>query len=130
MNAMNQVGGARPGAGRPKGSRNRRSLALGDQLRDRGQCPAAALARIAEQAEAAGNLTLAIDAWKALLPYVHAKPKPVEIDPEAVVELARAIADVRQETTCAITSDYADMLEEAKRRHDERFADVEAERSS
>jgi hypothetical protein len=58
--------------------------------------PAEALLRIAEEAESRGDLTLAIDAWKRLLPYVHPKPKPVEVDPESVVALASLLELTRK----------------------------------
>jgi hypothetical protein len=95
MNDRSNIGGFRPGSGRPKGSQNRRTQALADKLLADGKCPAEALVRIAERAEAAGETALAIDAWKAVLPYVHAKPKAVEFDPEQVVHLAREIAEIR-----------------------------------
>lgn len=89
------IGGFRPGFGRPKGAQNRRTQAFADKLLSEGRCPAEALVRIAEGAEVAGETALAIDAWKAVLPYVHAKPKPVEFDPGQVVLMAREIAGAR-----------------------------------
>lgn len=84
-------GGARPGAGRPPGSTNKRSLALAEALIAEGRCPIQALARLAERAEAEGDLTTAIAAWRAVAPYMHARPKPVESDPDGVVQLAQAL---------------------------------------
>ncbi|MFV2069364.1 MAG: hypothetical protein ACC645_20565, partial [Pirellulales bacterium] len=57
--------------------------------------PALALVRIAKQAELDGEGGLAIDAWKAVLPYVRPRPKPVEIDMKAVISMAREIGDIR-----------------------------------
>ena len=54
--------------------------ALSEGLIEDGKCPVLALVRLAEQAEAEGRITVAIDAWKAVLPYVHARPKSIEIN--------------------------------------------------
>lgn len=116
MAARNGHGGARSGAGRPRGARNRRSRELADNLLGAGKCPAEALIRIAERAEADGNLGLALDAWKAVLPFVHARPKPVELVPEEVLELARSLAQVRQEVDAAADGSYLDALREAVRK--------------
>ncbi len=88
-------GGKRSGAGRPKGSRGRRSEVLAETLLAQGKCPAEALIRLAEKAEAQGELAQAIGAWKSIVPYVYPKPKAVEIEPETVIELAKAIAEAR-----------------------------------
>ena len=88
-------GGARQGAGRPKGVRNKRTQALADTLLKNDECPAEALIRLAKAAECEGKISLAIDAWKAVLPYVHAKPKAVETAPDIVAALARDIAEAR-----------------------------------
>ena len=109
-------GGSRPGAGRPKGAQNRRTRLLADKLLGAGKCPAEALVRIAEQAEADGKMDLALDAWKAVLPYVHAKPKAVELDPERVIRLAREIAEARVSSKGALDGDYAGLLEGAERK--------------
>jgi len=95
----NGHGGKRAGAGRPKGSRMRRSDALAEELISAGKCPIEALMRLAEQAEAAGDLAQAISAWKSILPYVHPKPKSVEFAPGEVIELARELAVARTEAS-------------------------------
>lgn len=115
MSKPSNLGGARPGAGRPKGAQNRRSRALADKLLERGKCPAEALVRIAEQAEDAGETALAIDAWKAVLPYVHAKPKAIEVDPVAVVQLARDLAAARAMANAAQDLDYEAALTRAEK---------------
>lgn len=73
----------------------RRSDALAGELIETGKCPVQALIRLAEQAEADGDRGQAIGAWKSILPYVHPKPKAVEIAPEVVIELAREVAAAR-----------------------------------
>ncbi|MDP2081385.1 MAG: hypothetical protein U0934_15170 [Pseudotabrizicola sp.] len=110
MNAQTNLGGSRPGAGRPKGAQNRRTRALSEKLLAQGKCPAEALVRIAERAEAEGEMALAVDAWKAVLPYVHAKPKAIELDPDAVVELARNLAEVRASQNATQHVDYGELL--------------------
>lgn len=51
--------------------------------------------RLAEKAEAQDDLAQAIGAWRAIAPYIYAKPKSVEIDPDATVKLAKELAEVR-----------------------------------
>lgn len=71
----------------------RRSAAVAGLLDAAGANPAEALVRLAAEAEATGNLSLAVTAWKALLPYRYARPKPIESDPEGAVELARSLKE-------------------------------------
>ena len=67
MAEQNGHGGKREGAGRPKGSRMRRSDELAERLISEGRCPVEALVRLAERAEAEGDLTQAIGAWKSVI---------------------------------------------------------------
>jgi hypothetical protein len=67
-------GGLRPGAGRPPGARNRRTREMTERLDRLGLDPIAALARLAQHAEAEGNLALAERCWSGLLPYAGPKP--------------------------------------------------------
>jgi hypothetical protein len=106
-------GGQRVGAGRPRGVPNRRSQQLFDEILLAGKCPAQALVRIAERAESEGKLALAIDAWKAVLPFVHAKPKAVELDPEAVVGLTRSMTEARYLSRQSSDNSYGQRLESA-----------------
>jgi len=98
MAEQNGHGGKREGAGRPKGSRMRRSDELAERLISEGRCPVEALVRLAERAEAEGDLTQAIGAWKSVMPYIYPKPKAVEVAPEILVELAREMAAARADT--------------------------------
>jgi hypothetical protein len=67
-------GGKRPGSGRPPGSRNQRTKELQERL-DRAGCdPISALIRLAQHAEAEGDLTLAEKCWRGLLPYAGPRP--------------------------------------------------------
>jgi hypothetical protein len=70
-------GGPRPGSGRPRGSRNRRTVEMTERLDRLGLDPIAALARLAQHAEAEGDLTLAEKCWRGLLPYAGPKPTPL-----------------------------------------------------
>ena len=67
-------GGPRPGAGRPPGARNKRTREMAERLDRLGLDPIAALARLAQAAEAEGDLDLAERAWRGLLPYAGPKP--------------------------------------------------------
>lgn len=95
MEHVSTHGGKRAGAGRPKGSRSRRSEAVAEKLLALGKCPVDALIRLAEEAEADGDRSQAINAWKTILPFVYPKPKAVEIDTDAVVELARRLSEAK-----------------------------------
>lgn len=88
-------GGKRAGAGRPTGSRMRRSEELAEKMIASGKCPIEALVRLAEKAEVDGDVSQAINGWKSILPYLYPKPKAVEIAPEALVELTRSLSEVR-----------------------------------
>lgn len=110
----NGHGGKRAGAGRPKGSRMRRSEVLADELIAAGKCPIQALVRLAEQAEAEGDVGQAIGAWKSILPYVYPKPKAVEIEPEQVIDLARDLTAARADANRgAVPEDHVALLERA-----------------
>lgn len=115
MEQVNTHGGRRSGAGRPRGSVNLRSKALADQMLREGHCPATALTRLAQQAEEKGNLALAVDAWKALLPYIHPKPKPVEVDPEGFLALNSELTEMRTRASAALADEFAEALERAER---------------
>ena len=95
----NGHGGKREGAGRPKGSRMRRSDALAEDLIAAGKCPVQALVRLAEVAEAEGDTSQAIGAWKSILPYIYPKPKAVEFAPEDVIQLAHDLAAARADAS-------------------------------
>lgn len=112
---MTEAGDSIPSrkTGRPKGASNLRSRALAERLAQEGRDPAEGLIRIAELAEQQGELTLAADAWKALLPYVHARLKPVESDPDGVVALARRLKEeADSENNCS----FAQLLDLAAKR--------------
>jgi hypothetical protein len=67
-------GGRRPGSGRPRGSLNKRTQELVSKLDAMGADPVTALARVAQHAEAVGNLDLAERCWRGLLPYAGPRP--------------------------------------------------------
>ena len=64
----NGHGGARPGAGRPKGSKGKRTIALEERLRELGGDPFAVLVDICSGGE---DERIRVDAAKALLPYLY-----------------------------------------------------------
>lgn len=95
--ASTQHGGKRQGAGRPRGSLGKRSIeaieAVAEEFPD--WTPLKHLARVANDATLDAEIRL--DAAKAAAPYVHPKPKGIEIDPEALIDLEKRIAQVRAE---------------------------------
>ena len=116
MAEQNGHGGKREGAGRPKGSRMRRSDELAERLISEGKCPVEALVRLAERAEADGELTQAIGAWISVLPYIYPKPKAVEVAPEILVELTRDMAAARADTgDREVRGSHVDMVEKMAR---------------
>ncbi|WP_417733416.1 hypothetical protein [Roseovarius sp.] len=119
MEHVSTHGGKRVGAGRPKGSRSRRSEAVAEKLLALGKCPVDALVRLAEEAEADGDRSQAINAWKTILPFVYPKPKAVEIDLDAVVELARRLSEAKaQAAEDAHIPGWGEMLNKMKKELD------------
>ena len=116
MTEQNGHGGKREGAGRPKGSRMRRSDELAERLISEGKCPVEALVRLAERAESEGELTQAIGAWKSVLPYIYPKPKAVEVAPEILIDLAREVAAAKIEAADKeVTGSHVEMVERMAR---------------
>ena len=111
-------GGKRAGAGRPKGSRMRRSDELAEKLISSGKCPIEALVRLAEKAEVDGDISQAINAWKSTLSYIYARPKAMEFAPEDLIELTRKLSEVRAQElqTVANSISYGELLERATKR--------------
>jgi hypothetical protein len=62
-------GGARPGAGRPRGSRNKRTVELISLLDGMGIDPARELLRLGRKAEESGDLDLATRTYGILMRY-------------------------------------------------------------
>nr|WP_321442951.1 hypothetical protein [uncultured Cohaesibacter sp.] len=88
-------GGARPGAGRPKGSLNKRSLEEIEAVKAKypDWSPLMHLATVANDEEQ--DVQVRLDAAKAAAPYFHAKPKPVEIYPDLNAEARAKAANAR-----------------------------------
>lgn len=64
-------GGARPGAGRPAGSTNKRSEALREALAENGGDPVLFMLEIMRDIKR--DISLRMDAAKSVAPYVHPK---------------------------------------------------------
>ena len=82
-------GGARPNAGRPKGSQNLRTIAATElvaRARERfpTYSPIEALIALAENSD---DPSLQKDCHAAVLPYMAPRYRPIEADPDALVEL-------------------------------------------
>lgn len=77
-------GGRRPGAGRPRGSRNRRTIALSQatakaqQAARTGETPLDFLLRVMRNTKNAMHIR--IDAAKAAAPYIHSRLSSVELN--------------------------------------------------
>ena len=87
--ATKKKGGKRPGAGRPKGAKNKRSQALRDAVEAAGYDPNWAVLGLldaAKEAHADGDIKLMVDALAKAAPFLHAKLS--SIDARHLVEQA------------------------------------------
>lgn len=75
-------GGLRLGAGRPKGSKGRRTQSVEDRISRMGVDPIDALIGIGIEARNSGDLTLAAGVFKELARYIY--PQRKASDPSAV----------------------------------------------
>ncbi|MDF3607911.1 hypothetical protein PE067_18265 [Paracoccus sp. DMF-8] len=117
---INGHGGAREGAGRKPGrpSLRRAAQAIAEvEEAFPGWSPVLHLAAVANDEELPADVRL--DAAKAAAPYLHSRPKPVEMEPDALVELERRLMAVRIEVAAeAVKHDegLAERLARAKKR--------------
>lgn len=95
MSSTGEHGGKREGAGRPRGSVNRRSLEAIEEVAARfpDWSPLSHCAAVANDESLPVDVRL--DAAKAALPYVHPRLKGVDRDPEAAIEIERRISEAR-----------------------------------
>lgn len=116
---MSFAGGKRDGAGRPKGARNNRAVAEIERVAEKypDWSPLMHMAAVANDPDLPEEIRL--DAAKSAAPYVHSKAKPVEIDPEAYLDLQRALLAARIESAAETMASpgLAERLERAKLRH-------------
>lgn len=115
--------GSAPGerrGGRAAGTPNRRTTELREKLEALDADPAISLVKLARAAEADGNQGLAADCWGKLLGYIQPRPKPVEMFPDEVVELSRALLQTRIEATAETLNQPG--IAERLRRASERLA--------
>lgn len=75
---MSENGGKRPGAGRPKGSKNKRSLEIQERLDELGVDPIEGMAVIAMDPTTSPELKLSC--YKELAQYVAPKRKAVDMN--------------------------------------------------
>lgn len=89
-------GGSRPGAGRPRGSRNRRTMDEIDRVYEMfpDWSPLMHFARVANDPNITEEMRL--DAAKAAAPYMHAKAKPMEMFPDELVVLTKKLVELRE----------------------------------
>lgn len=118
MAGEKQHGGKREGAGRPPGSLNKRSVEAIAEVAERfpDWSPLLHMAQVANDPDLPPEIRL--DAAKAAAPYVHAKAKPVELDPGAYVALQQAVMQAKIEATAETISrpGLAERLARAKAR--------------
>ena len=69
-------GGRQPGAGRPKGSKNKRTIALEEAMAEGGELPKGFMLRIMR--DESQPLSLRADMAKAVAPYCHPRLNAIE----------------------------------------------------
>jgi hypothetical protein len=117
-----QRGGVRPSAGYPAGSLNQREVVAIERVAQQfpGWSPLLHFATIANDETLDPSIRL--DAAKAAAPFYHPRPKPVERDPEALVDLEGKLAQVRNAAKGQSQNNLdglAERLERASRRCDD-----------
>lgn len=131
MSEAETHGGKREGAGRPRGSLNKRSLEIIEEVAERypDWSPLMHLATVANDEAMAPEIRL--DAAKAAAPYVHAKFKPVVADADELVSLEARIARARLEAQAEVMDEkpgLADRLARATLRSADDLAMLAATR--
>lgn len=99
---MARNGGARPGAGRPRGTTNQRSAAMALEALGSGQTPAAYLVAVMRDPEADEKRR----DWAAekLAPFVHPRPTPVDRTVQLTLPDTSTIAGIDQALSCIIVA--------------------------
>lgn len=117
-------GGARLGAGRPKGTKNLRTIAATELLAQAQERfpdfnPIAALIALAQDAMAEDadkpDPVLAKDCYVAVLPYLAPRFKPIEADIDRVVELEARLTRVKLEAHAQLLHDRPDLADRLDR---------------
>lgn len=105
MEQKSRRGGAREGAGRPKGALNRRSIAAIEAVAERWPdwSPLEHFATVANDETLEPEIRL--DAAKAAAPFIHAKLKQVVADMDEVVELEARIAAARLQAQADVVAE-------------------------
>ena len=111
-------GGARRGAGRPKGTKNLRTVAATNLLTEAQSKfpdfnPIAALIALASEPDT--DPTLAKECYVAVLPYMAPRFRPVEADIERLVELETRLARAKLEASAQLLHDRPDLADRLDR---------------
>jgi len=123
MSNTNGHGGKRSGAGRPLGNLKIRSLEAIEAVAARypDWSPLLHFAAVANDETLPVDVRL--DAAKAAAPYMHPRPKPSELDPDAAIAFEKRLAAVRAEAVAKEAldpfSNLGDRLDRAFKRFHE-----------
>lgn len=90
-----QSSGARPGAGRPARSLNQRQMTAIETVAQQFPDWSPLLHFVTIANDETLDPSIRLDAAKAAAPFMHPRPKPVERDPSALVDLERKLAEAR-----------------------------------
>jgi hypothetical protein len=105
-------GGSRPGAGRPKGSANKRTREIQARIEASGLSPLDYMLGV--MSDQSADPAMRLDAAKAAAPYVHARLSATEIttsDPRDNADPEQVMAQIR--ALVAANPELADMLSES-----------------
>lgn len=111
MSDTSKHGGRRTGAGRPRGSLNRRSLESIQAVTERypNWTPLLHFAAVANDESLSPEIRL--DAAKAAAPYMHPKPKNIEFEPDAAVKVEERLAAERTKAATRPNEDHIGLAE-------------------
>lgn len=128
---MARQGGRRDGAGRKPGYRLRKTAAdvlASIEERHPGWSPLQLLAEVATDEQ--NDLGVRVDAAKSLAGFLHPRPKPVELDADAVVELEARVAGAVAKARLLAASEIIQKDPGLAERLDRAFARVDAAEAS
>lgn len=124
-----QRGGKREGAGRPKGAVGGRARSQIEEIAQLhpNWSPLRHFAQVANDESLPAEVRL--DAAKAAAPYLYAKLKPIECDPEAALEYEERLAEIRATHSARILKEGLGVAGLAERMERVRAALDEEERA-
>lgn len=75
---MARCGGKRPGAGRPRGSANKKTREIANRVAETGKTPLEVMVELMAERREAGDWAGCLDAARSAAPYIHPKLSAIE----------------------------------------------------